>query len=221
MSSLEASELSLFEREMLIQAIEREPALLKFIADKYKTPQTRKNAVQVSGWTLGYVPNKYKTREMCNKALEENPWFLSDVPDHLKTPEMCKKAVEEDPYTLKFVPDPLKTQKMCERDVEKDPYALEYVSMDLITQEMCNEAVKICPWSLIHVPDHYVRLKEMWREDYSHVVAPEPWGCDDKLIEWRNGHVKRKAQKAEIKEKSVPIAWHPSRWWDWCTPEDE
>ena len=19
----------------------------------------------------------------------------------------------------------------------------------------------------------------------------------------------------------MPIAWHPSRWWDWCVPEDE
>ena len=19
----------------------------------------------------------------------------------------------------------------------------------------------------------------------------------------------------------MPIAWHPSRWWDWCVPEDK
>ena len=19
----------------------------------------------------------------------------------------------------------------------------------------------------------------------------------------------------------MPIAWHPSKWWDWCVPEDE
>ena len=19
----------------------------------------------------------------------------------------------------------------------------------------------------------------------------------------------------------MPIAWHPSRWWDWCVPEDQ
>ena len=19
----------------------------------------------------------------------------------------------------------------------------------------------------------------------------------------------------------MPIAWHPSRWWDWCVPEDD
>ena len=32
---------------------------------------------------------------------------------------------------------------------------------------------------------------------------------------------KRKAQKAKIKKELMPTAWHPSRWWDWCVPEDE
>ena len=142
---------------------------------------------------------------MCNKAIAEDPWILTDVPDYLKTQEMCDKVVEEDPYTLRFFPISLKTQNMCERAVEKDPYALEYVFMDLITQEMCNKGVKIWPWLLIYVPHHYMRLQEMWGEDYSHVVTPIPWGYDDKLIGWRNGYEKRKAQKAEIKEKLMPI----------------
>ena len=46
---------------------------------------------------------------------------------------------------------------------------------------------------------------------------------DDRVIEWHNGesHQKRTAQKAQIKKELIPIAWHPSRWWDWCVPEDE
>ena len=31
----------------------------------------------------------------------------------------------------------------------------------------------------------------------------------------------QKTQKASIKEELMPIAWHPSRWWDWFIPEDE
>ena len=31
---------------------------------------------------------------------------------------------------------------------------------------------------------------------------------------------KRKAQKVQIKKELMPVAWHPSRWWDWCVPED-
>ena len=46
---------------------------------------------------------------------------------------------------------------------------------------------------------------------------------DDVVIEWHDGeyHQKHKTQKASIKKELLPIAWHPSRWWDWCVPEDE
>ena len=36
-----------------------------------------------------------------------------------------------------------------------------------------------------------------------------------------DGYQKRRVQKASIKEGLMPIAWHPSRWWDWCVHEDE
>ena len=35
------------------------------------------------------------------------------------------------------------------------------------------------------------------------------------------GYQKRKAQKVPLKEELLPIAWHPSRYWDWCISEDE
>ena len=44
---------------------------------------------------------------------------------------------------------------------------------------------------------------------------------DDKIVKWYEGHQKRKAQKAKIKDELMPIAWYPSRWWDWCVPEDK
>ena len=42
---------------------------------------------------------------------------------------------------------------------------------------------------------------------------------EDNFFEWYDGYKKRKAQKASIKEELLPIAWHPSRYWDWCVPE--
>ena len=41
------------------------------------------------------------------------------------------------------------------------------------------------------------------------------------FFKWYDGHKKRKAQKTQIKKELIPIAWHPSRYWDWCMPEDE
>ena len=44
---------------------------------------------------------------------------------------------------------------------------------------------------------------------------------DDGYIKWHKGYQKRKAQKAKIEEELMRIAWHPSRWWNWCLDEDE
>ena len=46
---------------------------------------------------------------------------------------------------------------------------------------------------------------------------------DDGVLEWHDGEEQqeRNAQKAKIKKELMPIAWHPSRYWDWCMSEDE
>ena len=41
------------------------------------------------------------------------------------------------------------------------------------------------------------------------------------MIEWYKGYKKRMAQKANIKEELLPIAWHPDHVMDWCVSEDE
>ena len=81
---------------------------------------------------------------------------------------------------------------------------------------MCDKAVKDDPSSLQFVPDWFVTQEQIdiWYDD-------DYWYHDDELMEWYEGYKKRKAQKAKIKEELIPIAWHPSRWWDWCMSEDE
>ena len=80
------------------------------------------------------------------------------------------------------------------------------------TQEICNRAVEKSNWVLRIVPDWFVTLQEMWYEEFDD---------DDVLITWRDAYIKRKTQKAKIKEELMPVAWHPDRWWNWCVPEDE
>ena len=66
------------------------------------------------------------------------------------------------------------------------------------------------------VPDWFATQQQLkiWHDD-------DDYCNDDELIEWYNGYQKRKAQKAQIKEELMPIAWHPSRWWGWCVPNHE
>ena len=63
----------------------------------------------------------------------------------------------------------------------------------------------------------------MWYDDY-YDDDDGHWDNDDnedKFFEWYDGYKKRKAQKTKIKKELMPIVWHPSRWWDWCVPENE
>ena len=41
-----------------------------------------------------------------------------------------------------------------------------------------------------------------------------------RLLAWRNKFQKRKALKKKIDEELVSVAWHPTRWRNWCLPED-
>ena len=134
---------------------------------------------------------------MC-RAVEDGPDTLEFVPGHLKTQEMCEKAVEQRPYLLGLVPDYFKTKEMCEKTVKDDPSSLQYVTDWFVGRGSID----------VWYDDDYDEIIE-WYEGYK------------EIIEWYEGYEKRKAQKAKIKEELLAIAWHPSRWWDWCMSEDE
>ena len=129
---------------------------------------------------------------MCNKAVELYPWRLyCFIPDHFKAQVMCNKAVEENPWTMRHVPNHFKTQKMCNKAVQREPKTLEFIPHCFVTQ----------------------RQTDLWHQDY--------YRNKSYIIKWFEGYQKRKAQKAQIEKELMPIAWHPSRWWDWCVPQDE
>ena len=126
-------------------------------------------------------------------------------PDYFKMQKICERVIEDEPETLGFVLDHLKTKKICEKVVEKYPYNLKIVPDHLKTQQMCNKAVRMDPWFLQYVPNWFVTQKQIkiWYKNFKLYEA-----------EWYEGYQKRKALKASIKEELLPIAWHPSRWWD-------
>ena len=105
---------------------------------------------------------------------------------------------------------------MCERSVKDKLEALEFVPDYFETQKICDKAVKGDLYLLLLVPDWFVTQKQLkiWHDD-------DEYCDDDEFVEWYNRYKKRKAQKIQIKKELMPIAWHPSSWWNWCVPEDE
>ena len=105
---------------------------------------------------------------------------------------MYIKALEIDPWQLNDISDYFKAQQICDKTAKDDPYSLQCVPDWFVTQQQMNV------WY-----DH---------DDYCN---------DDELIEWYQGHQKRKAQKAKREEELLPIAWHPNCVMDWCMSQDE
>ena len=117
-----------------------------------------------------------------------------------KAREICITAFEKYPSNLEYVPDHFKTQEMCEKVVEKEAYSLQYVPDWFVTRE----------WIDMWCNGYYDDDGNHGRYDWY-----------DIFFEWHEGYQKRKVQKAKIKEELLPIAWYPSRYWDWCMSEDE
>ena len=116
-------------------------------------------------------------------------------------------------WGLKHFTVDLKGQGICEWVVYKNPWILEYVPDHFKTREMCDDMVMEDPLLLRHVSDWFLMQQQLRQcDDYYD---------DNGYIKWHKGYKKRKAQKASIREELLPIAWHPSRYWDWCMSEDK
>ena len=111
---------------------------------QYKTKKRCNEAVQMVLFALNSVLDKYKTQETRNEAVKRiHQGSKFGCPE---TQETYDKAVKESPWTLEHVPDQFITQEMCNEAVQSDPWVLEHVSDPFVTQKMCNEAVKsLCP----------------------------------------------------------------------------
>ena len=102
---------------------------------------------------------------------------------------------------------------MCIKAIEKEAESLEHVPDHFKTEEMCKKAIEADLYTLVFCPDSFVtqeQIKSWYNDNYD----------DDEALGWYQGYRKRKAQKVQIKKELMPIAWHPSRWWDLCIPED-
>ena len=175
---------------MYKEAVKLYPYFFYRVPDRFLTVEMCQNVVKDDYWRITKVPDWLKTTEMRNEAVKDEASFLRSVSDRLKTQEMCNEAVRREPYTLRYVPDHFKRQKMCEKTVEKDPWSLKYVPGWFLTHQKILRVMKLIIGRRCMFPHNY-----------------------DRLIKWYDSYKKRKAQKAQIKEELMPIAWHPSRLW--------
>ena len=201
-------------QEICNEAVRIEPRSLKFVPGHLKTLEMCEKPVEDETGVLEFVPDNLNTKEMCERDNKEGPWQLGCVPDHFKTQKLSNEAVRNRPYLILFH---LRAQEMCNAIMRNNPIGFFFIPDHFKIQEMCIKAFEPDPRQLKYVPDWFMTQGQVkvWH-DYGEYCN------DDQAIEWSEGYkLRRKAQKAKIKEELLPIDWHPSRWWDWCMSEDE
>ena len=193
---------------------------LRFIPPGHpKTQGVCERAVEKDPWQLKDVLYHFKTEKMCERAVEAG--YSKFDPGHFKTGKMCGKVVCMEPCNLEYVPDHFNTEEMCDEAVRRRPCTIEFIPDHFKTQEMCDKAVKDDTSSLQFLPDCFITRGwvNMWYDNYYDDDYYDDY--EDKFFKWFDGYKKLKVRRASIKEELLPIAWHPSRHWDWCMSEEE
>ena len=119
----------------------KNPKILKFDPDCFKTKKMCKHAVKKLLDQFRCVPDQCKTQKLCNKVIVENSGTLMSVSDCYRnllhkgddnyhhalefaseffiTQEGCDKVVNTHSSTIQFVPECYKTQKICNKSFNK------------------------------------------------------------------------------------------------------
>ena len=93
---------------------------------------------------------------------------------------------------------------------------MQLVADHFKTQEICDKAVKDDSSFFFFFPDLFITRDgvDMWYDDYYDDGGQWDDNDEDTFFEWYDGYKKQKAQKVKIKKELLPIAWHPSRYWN-------
>ena len=125
---------------------------------------------------------------------------------------MCDEAFDNFLPTLNFVPDWFVKSKMI-----KKLFTVLYADENIVYFDedfgnvifSCNEMV------ILNTDLNDSNLDNNFDEDDTGAVI------HISLLAWLIKFEKHKALKKMLNEELMPVAWHPSTWWDWCVSEDE
>ena len=149
---------------------------------------------------------------MCNKAVGTCCFAMQLFPDRYKTKEMCDKATVAFLPILNFVPDWfVKSEILGKLDigVSSNDMNLHDLNSDVgifFSDDIGYDAIEL---NNINLDDDSFDEDHPTAYDFVRLMA-----CCNRLKQHR-------ACKREISEVLMPVAWHPTRWWDWSVLSED
>ena len=77
----------------------------EYYTDNYKSSNISIEAIMKNPEMLRLVPNRFKTKIMCKHAVEKLPFVIRYITDWYKSQQMYHKAILKNSGTLESVPD--------------------------------------------------------------------------------------------------------------------
>ena len=149
---------------------------------------------------------------MCDIVVSQDPSLIVYCPDEYKTQRMLDEAVIDFLAELKLVPDWFVTSKMI-----KKLFTVLYEDENILyfNEDSCNVLFNCNGIGIFNIDINNINFDNNFDEDDPDTIIHV------RLLAWHIKFEKRKGLKRELNKELMPIAWHPSRWWDWCMSEDE
>ena len=125
---------------------------------------------------------------------------------------MCDEAVDDFLPTLNFVPNGFVTSTMIKKlftALCADEIILYFDEDSGNVEFNCNEM------GILGIDLNNINLDNDFDEDDPGTIIHV------RLSAWHIKFEKRKTLEKELNEELMSVAWHSSRWWDWCVSEDE
>lgn len=96
MPEQEASDMNIDSEKKALNAVKKNPGLIREIPEEFCTAAVYEAAVSKEGMTLSLVPWSKMTEDLCFIAVKKNAWMLSAIPDKFLSPDLCRAAFEQD-----------------------------------------------------------------------------------------------------------------------------
>ena len=132
-------------------------------------------------------------------------WHIDDVMDRM---ERYKMQRDYKPDTFSYTFWNLSDEKILRK--------IEFYNQHLFSQFRTLLGIKKLRYRDIFIKD----VVNFWKIFGLHKKSQFFYYQSLYKKEWESRKQRKLCFKA-VKEELLPIAWHPSRHWDWCMPEDE
>ena len=144
------------DKSFLLEALEKNPQVLKYIPQELVNKELSLKAVTNDGYALEFVPSKIIDQDIALEAVKAYGDSIIYVPKELIDKKLALEAIKTCEGALYEVPPKMIDQDFLSAAVKLNGLVLDYAQKELINKEIAMEAIKENNRALEFIPQHLI-----------------------------------------------------------------